>query len=201
MYTWDTKTIFSKTVYVQSTNLPQKTKYFTWIISVHPWQIPCSRHKIVDTRSSVLSNSRHKIRAPENLKLAGNWPKIAAMYGLQDKKKTHICVVFKLIIPITLVFMHLFWDFRPIWLAISISGSSFWLLNTYFWCYFSWLAKSGCQNLKLAGNTFQPFPSFWSPAQDRQYYWKVDTIVFFFFIYSLGEGRLGIVRINLLYLT
>ena len=60
--------------------------------------------------------------------------------------------------------MHLFWAFRPIWLAISISGSSFWLVDIYFWSYFSWLAKSSCQNLKLAGNTFPPFPSFWSPA-------------------------------------
>ena len=30
---------------------------------------------------------------------------------------------------------------------------------------FSWLVKSGCQNSKLAGNTFPPFPSFWSPAK------------------------------------
>ena len=107
-------------------------------------------------------------RAPENLKLAGNWPKVAAMCGLQDYKNKHIFVVFKLIIPITVVFMQLFWAFRPIWLAISISGSSFWLVDTYFWSYFSWLAKSGCQNLKLAGNTFPPFPSFWSPAVQRQ---------------------------------
>ena len=27
-----------------------------------------------------------------------------------------------------------------------------------------WLAKSGCQNLKLARNMFPPFLSFWSPA-------------------------------------
>ena len=52
-------------------------------------------------------------RAPENLKLAGNWPKVAAMCGLQDYRKSHICVVLKLIIPITVVFMHLFWAFRP----------------------------------------------------------------------------------------
>ena len=39
-----------------------------------------------------------------------------------------------------------------------------WLVETYFLSYFSWLAKSGCQNQKLAGNTFPPFPSFWSPA-------------------------------------
>ena len=79
-------------------------------------------------------------------------------------KKTHIFVVFKLIIPITVVFMHLFWAFIPIWLTISISGSSFWLMDTYFWCYFSWLAKNGCLNLKLAGNRFPPFPYFWSPV-------------------------------------
>ena len=58
--------------------------------------------------------------------------------------------------------MHLFGGFRTIWLATSISVSSFWLADTYFWSYFSWLAKSGRQNLWLAGNTFPPFPSFWS---------------------------------------
>ena len=31
---------------------------------------------------------------------------MAAMCGLQDYQKNHICVVFKLIIPITVVFMH-----------------------------------------------------------------------------------------------
>ena len=61
--------------------------------------------------------------------------------------------------------MHLVWSFRPIWLAIFISSSSFWLVDTFFWSYFSWLAKSGCQNIKLAGNTFPPFLSFWSPGQ------------------------------------
>ena len=43
-------------------------------------------------------------RAPENLKLAGNLPKMAVMCGLQNyKKKKHILLVFKLsqIIPIT----------------------------------------------------------------------------------------------------
>ena len=113
-------------------------------------------------KTELLVLSTH--RAPENLKLAGNWPKMAAMCGLQDYQKGHIFVVFKLIIPITVDFMHLFWAFRPLWLAFSISGSSFRLVDTHFWSYFSWLAKSGCQNLKLAGNTFPPFPSFWSPV-------------------------------------
>ena len=82
--------------------------------------------------------------------------------------KSHIFVVFKLIIPITVVFIHLFGAFTPIWLAFSISGSSFWPVDTSFLSYFSWLAKSGCQHLKLARNTFPPFPSFWSPgAKDR----------------------------------
>ena len=58
--------------------------------------------------------------------------------------------------------------FWPIWLAFYISSSSFWAEDTYFWSYFSWLAKSGCQNLKLAGNTFPPFPSFWSPGYKQQ---------------------------------
>ena len=62
---------------------------------------------------------------------------MAAICGVQDYKKKHIFVVVKLIIPITVVFMHLFWAFRPIWLAISISGSSFWLVDTFFWGYFS----------------------------------------------------------------
>ena len=79
------------------------------------------------------------------------------------EKKSHILVVFKIFIPISVVFMQFFWAFRPIWLAFSISGSSFWLVDTYFWSYFSWLDKSGCKNLKLAENTCPPFPSFWSP--------------------------------------
>ena len=106
-----------------------------------------------------------RARAPENLKWAGNWPKVAAMCGLQNyKKKTYISS-FKLTIPITKVFMHLFWAFRQIWLATSIFASSFRPVDTYIWSYFSWLANSGCQNHKLAGNTFPPFPSFWSPVQ------------------------------------
>ena len=36
-------TIFGTAAYGQSKYLPQKTKYFTRIISVHPWQIPCLR--------------------------------------------------------------------------------------------------------------------------------------------------------------
>ena len=75
--------------------------------------------------------------------------------------KKHMLLVFKLFILITRVFMHLCWAVWPNWLATSISISSFWLVDTYFWSYFSWLAKSGCQNHKLAGNTF---PSFWSPG-------------------------------------
>ena len=59
--------------------------------------------------------------------------------------KRLIFVVFKLIIPITRVLMHLFGDYRPIWLATSISVSSFWLVDTYFWSYFSWLAKSAAK--------------------------------------------------------
>ena len=78
-------------------------------------------------------------------------------------KKPYICS-FKLINPITVVFTHLFWGFRTFWLATSISGSSFWLVETYFWRYFSCLAKSCCQNLLLAGNKFTAFPSLWSPG-------------------------------------
>ena len=37
------------------------------------------------------------------------------------------------------------------------------MLDTYFWNHFSWLAKSGCQILKLAVKKFPPFPSFWGP--------------------------------------
>ena len=66
-----------------------------------------------------------------------------------------------------MVFMHFFKALRPILLTTLISISSFWLLDTYFWSYFNWLFKSGCQNLKLAGNTFPPFPSFWSPVCQR----------------------------------
>ena len=60
--------------------------------------------------------------------------------------------------------MHLLCAFRPIWPAISISSSSFRLVDTYFWSYFSWLVESGCQNFKLAGNKFPSFPYFSSPA-------------------------------------
>ena len=102
-------------------------------------------------------------RAPENLKLAGNWPKVAGMCGLQNYlEKAYICN-FQTKYPYYQGFYASFWAFRPIWLATSISVSSFWLVDTYFWSYFSWLAKSGCQNHKLAGNMFPPFPSFWSP--------------------------------------
>ena len=52
--------------------------------------------------------------------------------SLELLKKKHICLVFKLIIPTTRVFMHLFGAFRPIWLATFIFVSSFWLVNTYF---------------------------------------------------------------------
>ena len=73
---------------------------------------------------SVINGAYPVNRAPENLKLAGNRPKMAAMCSLKDyTKKQHIFVVFKLIIPITMVFMHLFWTLRPIWLAFYISGS------------------------------------------------------------------------------
>ena len=72
-----------------------------------------------------IEGARGVSRAPENLKLAGNWPEMAAMCGLQDYQKKNIFVVFKLIIPITMAFMGLFWACRPICLAISISGSSF----------------------------------------------------------------------------
>ena len=50
----------------------------------------------------------------------------------QGISKSHIFVVFKLIIPITVVFMHIFWALRQILLAVSISGSLFWLVGTYF---------------------------------------------------------------------
>ena len=39
-------------------------------------------------------------------------------------------------------------------------------MDTYFRNYFNWLAKSGCQNHKFAGNTFSPFPSFCSPGNN-----------------------------------
>ena len=45
-------------------------------------------------------------RAPENIKLAGNWPKMAVMCVLQED--SHICVVFKLIITITSFYASFF---------------------------------------------------------------------------------------------
>ena len=47
-------------------------------------------------------------RAAENLKMAGNWPKVAAMRGLQNYQKCRLFVFFKIIIPITVVFMDFF---------------------------------------------------------------------------------------------
>ena len=78
-------------------------------------------------------------------------------------------VVFKL--------MYLFRDFRPIWLATSVFWSLFWLVDKYFWIYFCWLAKSGCQNLILVGNTFPLFPSFWSPASDPGLYGRIGLMI------------------------
>ena len=80
--------------------------------------------------------------------------------------------------------MHFFRALRSMWLATSVSVSSFWLVNTYFWSFFSWLTKSGCQNLKLAGNTFPPFPSFWSPGNDSGNIFFM--IQFFFLFFSSG---------------
>ena len=48
-------------------------------------------------------------RAPENLKFAGNWPKMAEVSIIIFLK--HIFVVFKLIISIIRVFMHLILGF------------------------------------------------------------------------------------------
>ena len=103
-------------------------------------------------------------RAPKNLKLAGNGSKVAAMCGLQNHQKTYICSFQTKYPYYRAFFSHLFGAFRAISPATTISCSSFWLVDTYFWSYCSWLAKSGCQNLKLAGNTFPPLPSFWSPG-------------------------------------
>ena len=61
----------------------------------------------------------------------------------QELPESHRFVVIKQIIPITVVFMHIFWGFRTIWLAICNPGSQFWLVDTYFWSYSSWLAKNG----------------------------------------------------------
>ena len=80
----------------------------------------------------LLHNLLLVFRAPENLKLAGNIPKMAPMCNLQDYWKFHIFVVFKLIFPITVVFIHLLLAFWPILRAISISGSSIRLVDTYF---------------------------------------------------------------------
>ena len=88
------------------------------------------------------------IRAQENLKLAGNWPKVAAMCSLRKyKKKIHISS-FQTNYPYYCGCYAFFWAFISIWLATSISVSSFWQVNTYFWSYLfqiasqKWLSKS-----------------------------------------------------------
>ena len=48
-------------------------------------------------------------RAPENLKLAGNWSKVAAMCGCQNHKKIYILLVFPLFISFTVVLCIFFW--------------------------------------------------------------------------------------------
>ena len=53
-------------------------------------------------------------RAAENLKMAGNWPKVAAMRGLQNYQKCRKFVFFKIIIPISVVFYGFFFAFTPI---------------------------------------------------------------------------------------
>ena len=40
-------------------------------------------------------------------------------------KKKHVFVFFKLINPITVVFIHLFWGVRPFWLATSFPVAHF----------------------------------------------------------------------------
>ena len=78
-------------------------------------------------------------------------------------KQPYICS-FQTNYPYYHGFYASFLAFRPIWLAFSLPCSSFWLVDTYFWSHFSWLAKSGCKNLKLAGNMFPLFPPLWSPV-------------------------------------
>ena len=57
-------------------------------------------------------------RAPENLKIGWERAKTGChVRFLELWGKKHIFVV----IPDTVVFMHLFWAFRPIWMATSIS--------------------------------------------------------------------------------
>ena len=126
------------------------------------WILPLARSLMLGL--ALFVEARHQTRAPQNINWLGTDQKWLPCAVFRIKKQKHIFVSVKLFIPITVVFMRLFWAFRPIWLATSISGCSFWLVDTYFWSYFSWLAKSGCQNLKLAWNTFSPFPSFWSPG-------------------------------------
>ena len=61
-------------------------------------------------------------RAAENLKMAGNWPKVAAMRGLQNYQKCRLFVFFKIIIPITVVFYGFFFGFYT-----NLAG------NLHFW--------------------------------------------------------------------
>ena len=85
--------------------------------------------------------------------------------------------------------MHVFWAFRPFWLETSISICSFWGVDTCFWINFSCLAKSGCLNLKLAGNIFSPFPSFRSPAGNLGT-WELENLGTWE-LGNLGTWKLG----------
>ena len=91
------------------------------LTSLLPWHL-----------STQGKNHLHKHQGSRKSKIGWELTKNGCHVRSPGLSKSHICAVFKLSISITVVFMHLFWAFRPIWLAISIFGSSFWLLDTYF---------------------------------------------------------------------
>ena len=76
-------------------------------------------------------------------------------------QKSYVYVDVKLFIPITLGFCT--------FLGLSDKfGSQPLSMVANFGC-FRWIAKNGCQNSKLAGNTIPRFPPLWSPAYKVHY--------------------------------
>ena len=143
----------------------------SWHLTPHTWH--------------VTADTWHVTRAPENLKLAGNLPKMAAMCGHQDYKKKHIVVVFKIIIPINVVFMHIFWAFIPIWLAFTIwvphfaGGHLF--LKLFYLASQKWLPKS-----EIGWEHVPTVSIFLEPCM-----WHLTHDFFLSFFYNFFEDFLG----------
>ena len=90
---------FNMGICLRSTRTYPRTRFCS-SSSVRFWQGETNFPQVVG-RTTVMAS--FVPRDPENLKLAGNWPKVAAMYGCQNHKKIYILVVFQLFIFFTMV--------------------------------------------------------------------------------------------------